>query len=288
MFALPLRRFEFGAHRVPRKPRHGVAGRFVQEQDVLGVHDPLAAELHSHAAVQRLGVQQALGQRLGGQEAPRGPRRKRSLLPRQCHRRVPSSARGCAIPANLSMPYLWLDGFMRKVRVLDGEPLAVDLANTLWREHSELVDALVDLEGTHAWIDLEGIDCPATEAARTSLVAARTAIREHIDAPASVSARAALNAVLGWGFRRPTVTADGVATAVETAEPAQRAGWLAAANYADLLAAGSGAFRRCAHEQCVLCFYDASPRGSRRWCSMAGCGNRAKAARHYAKSNLKK
>jgi predicted RNA-binding Zn ribbon-like protein len=33
-----------------------------------------------------------------------------------------------------------------------------------------------------------------------------------------------------------------------------------------------------------LYFYDTSPKRSRRWCSMATCGNRAKAARHYARS----
>ncbi|MGQ0845413.1 MAG: CGNR zinc finger domain-containing protein [Sporichthyaceae bacterium] len=173
---------------------------------------------------------------------------------------------------------------MRTVRILDGEPLAIDLVNTLWIEHGELVDALADVEGARAWIDLQGIDCPTTESARASLVTARTAIREHIGAPDSPSARAALNAVLGWGFRRPVVTASGVVAEAETDDPAARAGWLAALDYADLLAAGTGRFGRCAHEQCVLHFHDASARGQRRWCSMATCGNRAKAARHYAKS----
>ncbi|MEK8104393.1 CGNR zinc finger domain-containing protein [Micromonospora sp. M12] len=32
---------------------------------------------------------------------------------------------------------------------------------------------------------------------------------------------------------------------------------------------------------CVLHFYDTSRNGTRRWCSMDGCGGRAKAARHY-------
>jgi predicted RNA-binding Zn ribbon-like protein len=173
---------------------------------------------------------------------------------------------------------------MRTVRILEGEPLAVDLVNTLWIERGELVDALADVEGVRTWIDLEGIDCPANECARQALVEARTAIREHIAAPESPSARAALNTVLGWGFRRPVVVAGGVVAEAETDDPDARAAWLAAVNYADLLAAASGRFGRCAHEQCVLHFYDAGARGLRRWCSMAICGNRAKAARHYAKS----
>jgi predicted RNA-binding Zn ribbon-like protein len=41
--------------------------------------------------------------------------------------------------------------------------------------------------------------------------------------------------------------------------------------------------RICDNETCRWVFYDASPTGRRRWCSMASCGNRAKAARHRAR-----
>jgi predicted RNA-binding Zn ribbon-like protein len=41
--------------------------------------------------------------------------------------------------------------------------------------------------------------------------------------------------------------------------------------------------RICADDTCRWIFYDASPTGRRRWCSMASCGNRAKAARHRAR-----
>jgi predicted RNA-binding Zn ribbon-like protein len=36
--------------------------------------------------------------------------------------------------------------------------------------------------------------------------------------------------------------------------------------------------RECAAEDCALLFVDTSPPGRRRWCSMDGCGNRAKTA----------
>jgi predicted RNA-binding Zn ribbon-like protein len=45
--------------------------------------------------------------------------------------------------------------------------------------------------------------------------------------------------------------------------------------------------RRCQNEKCGLWFYDVSKNGSRRWCSMARCGNRAKAATHYWKRKAK-
>ncbi|GAA1980672.1 CGNR zinc finger domain-containing protein [Amycolatopsis minnesotensis] len=42
--------------------------------------------------------------------------------------------------------------------------------------------------------------------------------------------------------------------------------------------------RICAAEDCGLRFADVSPKRNRQWCSMARCGNRAKARKHYARS----
>ena len=41
--------------------------------------------------------------------------------------------------------------------------------------------------------------------------------------------------------------------------------------------------RRCADGRCARVFYDGTKNGRRRWCDMATCGNRAKAARHRLK-----
>lgn len=41
--------------------------------------------------------------------------------------------------------------------------------------------------------------------------------------------------------------------------------------------------RICANDTCRWVFYDSSPTRRRRWCDMASCGNRAKAARHRAR-----
>lgn len=41
--------------------------------------------------------------------------------------------------------------------------------------------------------------------------------------------------------------------------------------------------RRCADARCARVFYDGTKNGRRRWCDMATCGNRAKAARHRQK-----
>jgi predicted RNA-binding Zn ribbon-like protein len=39
--------------------------------------------------------------------------------------------------------------------------------------------------------------------------------------------------------------------------------------------------RQCANARCLWLFFDDSKNGTRRWCSMQSCGNRAKAHRHY-------
>lgn len=44
---------------------------------------------------------------------------------------------------------------------------------------------------------------------------------------------------------------------------------------------------KCESPQCILYFYDTSKNHVRRWCSMASCGNRSKAAAHYRKSRSK-
>jgi predicted RNA-binding Zn ribbon-like protein len=54
---------------------------------------------------------------------------------------------------------------------------------------------------------------------------------------------------------------------------------------ADLLThAGERRIRRCANDKCRWVFVDRSKGGTRRWCDMNSCGNRAKAHRHYARS----
>jgi len=51
---------------------------------------------------------------------------------------------------------------------------------------------------------------------------------------------------------------------------------------ADLLChADLSRIRRCAHPACILYFLDGTKNGTRRWCDMRTCGNRANAAAYY-------
>jgi len=45
--------------------------------------------------------------------------------------------------------------------------------------------------------------------------------------------------------------------------------------------AGTGRLRPCANDECRLFLIDRSKANAARWCSMAVCGNRIKARRHY-------
>lgn len=45
--------------------------------------------------------------------------------------------------------------------------------------------------------------------------------------------------------------------------------------------------RQCANDRCLWLFLDDSKNGTRRWCSMQACGNRAKARRHYLRQKAR-
>jgi hypothetical protein len=64
-----------------REIRDRVTARFVKKEHILAVGDPLAGELDSHPSAQRLGKQQSLRERLGGEEAAHRCSAQRALLP---------------------------------------------------------------------------------------------------------------------------------------------------------------------------------------------------------------
>lgn len=106
---------------------------------------------------------------------------------------------------------------------------------------------------------------------------------------------AALNAALEGAPSRATLAAagEGYAWLTRLGQHMSGAAVLLAPvlwSAADLLAQSGweqGArarVRACANPECRWMFIDASRNGSRRWCDMAACGNRAKAQRHYLRA----
>lgn len=97
---------------------------------------------------------------------------------------------------------------------------------------------------------------------------------------------AAFNLALAQAPRRAALEPDAGAYSWRIAAPTAIAGILAAVLWTsgDLLASPRRArVRQCANPQCGGIFLDDSKSGTRRWCMMSVCGNRAKAHRHYLK-----
>ncbi|MCZ0999042.1 CGNR zinc finger domain-containing protein [Streptomyces mirabilis] len=167
-------------------------------------------------------------------------------------------------------------------RPLTGEPVSLDLLNTRWNREGVTQDLLTDTEGLTVWLAANGLDFPADDAVLLHAREARDALRSAVDGTLEEAA-ARIDAVLAHGRVRLTLTGRGPgeeASSPTVLGPA----WLAARDYLGLLAAAPDRIRRCAHDTCILHFFDTSRNGTRRWCSMAACGNRAKASRHYART----
>ncbi|MGW0460998.1 CGNR zinc finger domain-containing protein [Streptomyces tendae] len=157
----------------------------------------------------------------------------------------------------------------------------------------ELVEALVNT------LDLEtGADALDTGEGR-----ARLGLTEE-DVPAArelrESLRAALLAHAGHPPHRPVTPLGELLAAaplVVTVDPADGSAALApagegsltarvAAAVAQALVAGTwGRFKACEAADCHWAYYDRSPAGRGRWCSMQVCGARAKMRRYRAKES---
>ncbi|MFI9510241.1 CGNR zinc finger domain-containing protein [Nocardia sp. NPDC052566] len=161
-----------------------------------------------------------------------------------------------------------------------GEPLALDLLNTRWIEGGPQ-DLLTDVAGLAVWLHAAGLSERATADERTleAVLAARSAIYDTV----KNATHAGLNDVLEHGRVKRALTATGPTDTPDVPDTAWLPAWLAADNLLHLLTEAPDRIRQCAHPDCVLFFYDTSKNGTRRWHSMATCGNRTKAARHYAK-----
>jgi len=119
----------------------------------------------------------------------------------------------------------------------------------------------------------------------------RAAIREIVEAlvagrPADPDAVASVNAVLRARTTVELVPRNGALAVghLHLGDPLDDA--LAAVAEPLVAAISAGDTRRlriCANDGCRWVFQDTSRTRRRRWCSMASCGNRAKAARHRAR-----
>lgn len=155
------------------------------------------------------------------------------------------------------------------------EQFLLDLLNTTPVVDGVALDELDDAVAGGAWLRAHGRNDSAEEwrAARTARDELQSVVRGNA-MPAKLT---------GWLERltwHPLLDADGVRWNLE--EPAGRTAAVAAVlTWAALLSSSPGRLRPCANPECRLFLIDHSKPNRARWCSMAVCGNRMKARRHY-------
>ncbi|MGW2372193.1 MULTISPECIES: CGNR zinc finger domain-containing protein [Kitasatospora] len=173
-------------------------------------------------------------------------------------------------------------------------PLAVAFANTLVATRGKVRDTLAAPEDLTAWLTPDTPDAAGTapgaalgEADLTAFRALRDAIRAVLRAfvdgePAPADEVERINEASAAAPRWPVLVADGAGYAVtrRTDRAPVPAALGALAHDAAALLTGPLAadLRACHGPGCVQFFVKDHPR--REWCG-PGCGNRARAARHY-------
>jgi len=166
--------------------------------------------------------------------------------------------------------------------------LCLDFVNTVDPRHApQREERLRDYAAVLEWARQAGIEASPLEAAAASRVHEEAiALRETLYAIFGAVARGetppadALRHLNDELARRPRQISDGFAWA-----PASGDGVLAPIVWsaAELLTSGPlERVRECpGDDTCGWLFLDTSRNGSRRWCDMRTCGNRAKARRYY-------
>jgi predicted RNA-binding Zn ribbon-like protein len=178
-----------------------------------------------------------------------------------------------------------------------GDHLAINFINTLRTPRGEPFEVLKTDEDVRDWLLRAGVSSPSKSIgwAPGSLTRKARQLREI--ALKAVQAKKAgkrpsldaLNAFLEHSSSHPhLVVRRGTKIEVQRIYRSRSIEeFLApvAESVADLLVNGDfDLIRHCEGEKCVLWFYDRTKAHRRRWCSAAGCGNRAKVAAFRARS----
>lgn len=180
--------------------------------------------------------------------------------------------------------------FLNTVELEDGSPI----------EHLGSLDDALALFADRGVIHKEGADRLSRQTAGKPRVAARAlerirsvraALREVSDAvaehrsPSKASIDAVNRALHARQIIELTAAPDGCGVDHRhVGDPVDDAlARLAEALVNELSNGHPERIRICDNDTCRWIFYDHSRTGQRRWCDMATCGNRAKAARHRAK-----
>jgi len=198
---------------------------------------------------------------------------------------------------------------VRQLRTLGGR-LCLDFVNTVDPRHGQNAqEFLTDYADLVAWAvhahtisadDERRLLAQAKREPAKAADAFATAreLRDHMyrlfsriaaGQPQDRSALGALNAALSEASRHAQLDVDdrgNFTWAWADTSHLDRVWWPVTRSAAELLTAGHhDRLRECpGPDGCGWLFYDTSRNGRRRWCSMEGCGNRAKGQRHYQRT----
>jgi len=187
-----------------------------------------------------------------------------------------------------------------------GERLWLDFVNTDGGVHS--LDAVAEFDQLVAWLEAavaldaeraqmmrrralqqpSGATAALVDARRVRAALRSLAERGAVTAAVRVDTLNEINRVLGRsaGTRRLELRTDGTFARSFVPVGDAFAGLMIpiVESAADALILGElPRVRRCADPRCARVFFDGTKNAARRWCDMATCGNRAKAARHRAR-----
>ena len=128
------------------------------------------------------------------------------------------------------------------------------------------------------WMRAHGGTGSAAELAATR--EARDVLQEVARGGADASS---LGPLLEGVSRRPSAHAHGIEWELEVGS-VRRPAVRAVLAWGELRRTSPGRLRPCANTECRLFLIDRSKPNNARWCSMAVCGNRMKARRHYQRN----
>ena len=158
------------------------------------------------------------------------------------------------------------------------EQLLLDLLNTTPVVDGVALDDLEDPKAARNWMRNHGIKPSDKEL--SALVKARSMLQAVVRGSQTP---AVLRGVVDSLRLRPVATADGLDWQV-VLDGAPIGAVRAALAWDSLRISSPGRLRPCANDECRLFLIDRSKPNTARWCSMAICGNRMKARRHYQRN----
>jgi predicted RNA-binding Zn ribbon-like protein len=162
---------------------------------------------------------------------------------------------------------------------LSDESFLLALLNSTPVVDGQPTDTLADPARARRWLARAGGS--GTDAELEHVLEARAALQLVVrgQQPTDV-----LSPVLRGAALRPEIV-DGEIEWTVSVQPERELALRAVLAFDALAKNSPGRLRPCANDECHLFLIDRSKAGTARWCSMASCGNRMKARRHYQKKS---